>query len=596
MNRTSKIVVAIMGVVLLITPLSYFEYANRQSTEPAPVSLVLGPELKISSNSPLTNNTTITLQVTAIDPGVLEHKGYFMHTYPSAENASVLLLNTTLINQTSSLFLPAEFYHIVKQWKALYAGQPHVNLPSLQINAFKTVNDNGVLRVYSYYNNIPYNPYNMAEKQTSNLTVMRGLTNGTDVNVTGVNNVTFSNLNLSTGIYFSDRPVQEMAVQSPKYDLQALPESYTYYYYNTTSYKTYDSTQYVNTIYSSLPLMAVHMSNAVANGKSQIAFGAFIAFQSDSVNMNSVNAYNATSGQISTKMSTSPSYVHEANLSETSYSSEYNAIPLNLFSGQENLILRENQTTSYVGIGNVTYTFTHYNQYTDKYQNEYERICQIYPDGTQNCHTVFIKSTLVSRTYDGNGTIGAMSAVNTTNGQLVMSAGFLPMYAGNVLQKLIGTSNGTVYLSTSTPGNVVQASTVWADTYGYTNAKNIIGTASDALDTFSSAISLGLAIADMLSAEGIIGEPGEIADTIGLIGDTLGMTGTILGLFSSISFISGSNSATMSYSATDSIEIEPGSNYTATFYESYSPVTFNENGNTYSFYAPLNYLNVTGMS
>lgn len=595
MDRVAKILISVASAILLIAPIAYFENSANHPPTTNLNPLIVGPRIQISTDSGLNNNTTVTLEISVIAPHLMGNQGNFMNHYTT--NASILLLNTTLTNATQSFFLPGEFYSLADSWVALYKGQPAASFPSLQISAFKTADTNGTVSVYKYYNNLPYNPYSIKEMKTENLTIMNEVVNQTNVNIAGITSLTFANSNLSAKISFSKKPLQTIRLQNNSVASQAVePSTQTTSYYYTTSYKTYDTAQYVNTVYGSLPLMAVHLSNAVANGKSMLTFGAYIGFLSDTINMNSVNVYNSSAGEVSSVMSTSPSYAHDANISETSYLSTFGAYPLNIFPSRGNLSVRQNETTAYVGIGNVTYTFSHYNQYTDKYSNKYERICNIYPNGAENCHNVFISSTRVAHTYDGNGTIGAISAINTNNGDLTMVADYLPVFVNAVLHKTINASNGTVYMSASTPGNVVQAFTIWAETYGYSNANSVISTTANVLSTFSSAISLGLAIADALAAGGIIGEPGEIADTIGLIGDTIGMDATILGLFSSISFISGTKAATVSYSASDAIGIEPGSNYTARFYESYSPVTFNENGNSYSFYAPLNYLNVTGMS
>lgn len=177
----------------------------------------------------------------------------------------------------------------------------------------------------------------------------------------------------------------------------------------------------------------------------------------------------------------------------------------------------------------------------------------------------------------------------------------VPIEVNSVIHSLLeGSSNGSLTLNYTGTGSSYQASSVWAMTYGYSNAASIIKSEADALDVFSSSIELGLAVSDTIAAANGVdadaSEPAVIADSLSMIADTTSMVGDTLTLLSTISFVSGANAASMEYGF--SSYTSPGvvgSNYTLQYYESQYPITYTANGNTYSFYAPTDYLNATGI-
>ncbi|MBX8643982.1 MAG: hypothetical protein KIY12_04575, partial [Thermoplasmata archaeon] len=73
------------------------------------------------------------------------------------------------------------------------------------------------------------------------------------------------------------------------------------------------------------------------------------------------------------------------------------------------------------------------------------------------------------------------------------------------------------------------------------------------------------------------------------------LAATVLGQFSTISSVSGSTTITASWGFSN-FPFPPGSDYTMPFYESSSGVMLTlPNGNSYFFYAPEDYLNVTSI-
>jgi len=91
-------------------------------------------------------------------------------------------------------------------------------------------------------------------------------------------------------------------------------------------------------------------------------------------------------------------------------------------------------------------------------------------------------------------------------------------------------------------------------------------------------------------------EPSIVADSIGLIAQATGMAATVTGLFSTISFISETKTVSIgSGMANYQFPGVSGSNCTIAYCQNSTPITFNYGGRSYSFYAPLYYLNATSI-
>ena len=180
-----------------------------------------------------------------------------------------------------------------------------------------------------------------------------------------------------------------------------------------------------------------------------------------------------------------------------------------------------------------------------------------------------------------------------------MVAGFLDTEVNTVIQKVLESSySGNLTLDV---GRSISQSTVWDSYSGYSNSASVIKEAHDALAVFSASLGLGLAITDTLaalnSADADATEPSIVADSINLISQATGMAATVTGLFSTISFLAKSESATVSsFISNVPLGVYPGSNYTIAYYQSSTPITFNYDGNSYSFYAPVDYLNATSIA
>lgn len=72
-------------------------------------------------------------------------------------SVDVELLNTTIVNNGQTLFLSLIFLNLAKVWKSFLGDSSETN-PSLIIEATKTVDANGTVKIYTYFNNLLYEP------------------------------------------------------------------------------------------------------------------------------------------------------------------------------------------------------------------------------------------------------------------------------------------------------------------------------------------------------------------------------------------------------------------------------------------------------
>jgi hypothetical protein len=608
-----KIASVIAAITMISVPLAYIYTSTSNTSNPDSISF--GPRIIISypGNITGTNNTTVQVQVFSVVPRSVGMSS--RHVSLSGLNVSnnsyyVQLLNITLANNTTATFLSPVFNTIVLDWSRIFSGYSGTTMPALTIEATKTVISSNKTYLYDYYNNIPYNPESIKMVTLNgsyiNSTSYRGWFNNTEVPTGSYSYsvLNFPNLSFNQSLMFPD--IASDIFNNTIYNLgdgrsngnSILPDSSDIYY--TYPVDTVDQGVTTTSINGVLPFIAIHMGRGTANGASIVHLGAAVTVINDTLGINSAQIGISASGAITSQMSTNPSYEHVASLYTGTSVNEYPVYPLNLFSSSANSSVRQNQTTGYVGIQNVTYTFTHFNQYTNSYKNEYQKTCVIYEyiDGQPiyKCSTELLSSTLLSSVYDGNFTVGSITNINTTNG-IQLQSGFLPIEVNMVLQKLLeGSSNGTLVLNDSGSGTTLQASTVWAHTYAYTNGAQAIQDASNALKTFSTAIDLGLAVSDVLSAADVFDTtlPEIVSDSLELISQTLDMSASVLNLFSTISFVSGTKAVSIGYGVTNA-PAPTGSSYNMQLFESASPLSFIANGNSYQIYAPTDYLNATSI-
>jgi len=113
------------------------------------------------------------------------------------------------------------------------------------------------------------------------------------------------------------------------------------------------------------------------------------------------------------------------------------------------------------------------------------------------------------------------------------------------------------------------------------------------LSTF--AAGLGVALAFIILVAALNGPDGDASEPV-IVDAALGTLNTILALsiklltdFSSISFSTDSNFGANLYYI-ESLPFSSGYSYNLIDYQSLNLITFNGNGNTYSFYGPSNFI------
>ncbi|MCL4335379.1 MAG: hypothetical protein M1402_04710 [Candidatus Thermoplasmatota archaeon] len=625
-SRAIKIIAVLIAIVLIAT-VTFVIYDSRSpagKSNKVPKSASFGPKIDVSvgpvdsatsgdQNSGIVNNTSITLQIFSVVPSLFSGStgsASLINANISDNSYYVELLNTTLNSSRATVFLSPLFVNISREWNELFSKMEGRNYPSLSVDAYKTVIVNSTVQIYKYYNNIEYNP-EMVDVSTFN-NIQSGNTvpdlesyfNGTGLNLSDYSSISITDLSFTLNITFPDTPYQTLtnvtmssgkSDGSPFVTMTGSSGCITTYRWDNYS-STYDSVTGINTTEGYLPLLALHMGRATAESLSLISLGGTLTLLNNTIGINSAEPYVSSSGEVTTQMSTNPSFAVLANASVASSSKTAVAYPPTR-SGNQTII--QNRTTGFVAIDNATYTFTHFNQYTTYYHKYYEIII-CYRDGDIiYSHREILLKDITSTTLDGHGTIGGISYINSKGG-LKMAAGFLPVEVNMVIQKLLEKENA-VNLPLNVSGNTssYDSSTVWSYSYGYTDASNVIKSVSDALHVFSTSLALGLAISDTLAALNEFfdaAEPEIVDDSISMISEAIGMTADVLGLFSTISFVSGTYAAIVDQTFSNYPMYDyPGSNLQLSFYQSSTPLTFDYNGNVYSFYAPEDYGNSTAI-
>lgn len=633
MDHSSSTIIKVAAVlisVVLVATVTFVVYDSRSTSDNANHALKsasFGPRVDILVNSGnsvtsgaqnlviSSNNTTVSLQIFSIVPSLFSasiNSANLTGANISDNSYYVELLNTTLNSSREIEFLSPLFINISREWNEIFNKMKGKNYPSLSVDAYKTVLVNNTIQIYKYYNNIQYNP------ELTNLSTFNNIQdgnisssldsyfNGTGINLSEYSSISITDLSFTLNITFPDTPYQTLrnvTMSSEKNDgissFGPINESgsgciTTYGWDNYSS--TYDSVTGINTTRGYLPLIAVHMGRETAESLSGIAYSAALFLLNNTIGVNSAEPYVSSSGEVTTQMSTNPSFSVLANASVAESSGELAAYPPNKSLNQT---IIQNQTTGFVAIGNATYTFIHFNQYTTYYHKYYETIV-FYRDGDIYNHREILLNDVTSTTLDGHGTIGEISYINST-GDLKLTAGFLPVEVNMVIQKLLE-QKVAVSLPLNVSGNAssYESSTVWSYSYGYKDASNVIKSINNALHVFSTSLALGLAISDTLAALNEFfdaAEPEIVEDSIGMISEATGLTADILGLFSTISFVRGTYVASVS-SGIHNLPLpgESGSDLGVSFYQSPNLITLDYNGNVYSFYAPEDYVNATSFA
>lgn len=622
-------VLAVALAISVIAPVAYIHFSSNNSSDSGigttGSTLTVGPMLSVAtgnanlSSETGTGNTTLNLQIFSPLPPAASGRhitsntsnpfGYF------SRSSTVTLLNTTLNTTDPVLHLSSSFYRVAKDWQD-FLGKSAANVePTLTVEATKTILANGTIKIYRYYNNLPYSFSGLKTSTVSgfeaaNMSSLHTL----DLNLSSFSQVTFTNYSMNLDLGFTSSPSQVIhtnltptnenhptssipaTADSPA--LASCPPSVTTYY-NTSSastYKTITCSTYAVTV---LPLLLVHFSKNAEYGDSQILLELADILVNANVSFNSDDVYTSSGKAVTSSMSTVASYSTGPVSASTSISGG-KVNPLNMSSSRDNLSTRLNLTTEALGLGSVNITLEQYNQYTSTYTNEYRQVSTLKSDTGGRCiystTTTLLKSTQDSSTLDGNGTIAGIHSIGSNNGSLNLVGRYVPWEAVNALEQIFAINGTSTSISN---GGTINGSTVWRNSYGYTSSASVLSTVSTALNTFS--IELGLSMAligaesaanglDVDATEGAV--VGQIVSDIGL---AAGITATVLQNMGTINVVFSSNTESIMWGITDSLQYTPGSAYSIEYYSSDVPVTFGSHGNLYAFSAPENFLNITGI-
>ncbi len=623
---------AVIGALLVVAGLGLTGGLSTRThalAEPPKLPGDFGPRLELaisSGNGSLpTNNTTITVQIWSAVPSGFASGGMELQNISASRQQSNgfedRLFNWTDNGSSTSVpragFLSPNFDTLAGEWAALLGRDSGSNYPSVTVIGTESVRVGSNLSIYQYYNNLDYNPRDVPVVSVNsteyNSTAVEGWFNGTGIEPQNYSKLQLTDMELPLQLTFPRTPSEVIPLAngsagngiggagesgSGRCPYATTTASCTTTYYSTDPTVTTNTLVHTSFVNGTLPLIGVHIGRNADPGTSEISLWALVFVVNDSIELNSVQTTVSATGQTNSMMSTSPSFLYIANGTAAGSGSAFNANPTNITThsgGNKSTAL--NRTTAFAGIQGVEYSFQHYNQTSYNYHDIWEKYCCPGPTGIIICKTSLQSHTLTSVVH-GGFTDGAIVNINSTAG-LQVKASFEPIYVAWVVQALYSTSHHlNVNLTTSGSESSYQAAMLWANTTGYLSAANAYSQAASLLDTFSTSLGLALAVIEAQSAASALGfgadEPAMVAESLDLIATTTGLSANLLSTFSSISAVTGTNAGGSGYGLSD-VEVGTGSGYALQFFESANPITASFDGNSYSFEAPMNYLNATAI-
>lgn len=627
MNRNARIVISVLiAAAAVISTFGYFHFQQGnpgQDSAKLP-SIELGPKLSIgvynfSSNPSVENNTTIMVQVFGLFPQVVQGFREISVNLSSVNESNntdyVELLNTTFSTDSVTVFLSPMFLNVAYAWESVMSLGDR---PSLTLEATKSVYINGSIDVYTYYNNILYNPMSVfvqsLKTNGSNSQVASGWFSNTSLNVSDYSYVNYTAMAFNEYLTFPDHPSWvakgfEPHATGTQPSVKGKPvgagADYGSYYYNTTTYDTYTNITGTNSSSGYLPLLAVHLSNNTRFGLSEVSLFAVIQLEDTTIGIESNQVSWTSSGEVTSSLSVTPSYEHVANSSFETTGNSMVARPLNESERLgNNLSSSENMTTAYVAIENAIYTFIHFTVYSAEYTSEYLVVWHLKPiifDGkvyyVNYSSQSLVKSTLVNQVPVSNGSIGEISNIENVS-HLAVTSGWVPPLANKLMQALAERNpSQNLSLAAEGPGDSLSGGSIYSTASAYTNANQVIKDANLAMSLFTVGLTAGLAITDALAAVNGFDFDGEeaaiVAETMDLVGAEAALESSILSYFNTIGFVAESTSSSITDGITNAPFVGSGSNYRFVYYQSETPVTMSFDGNTYQFLAPMDYLNFT---
>ncbi len=577
-SKRSRVALSLAIVaILLSTTLVVIEHP--WSTEPSGTA-TFGPKIVLTLvNGSLFSssaNVTESIQLMGVNPyylgrdaspGSYNVTGAIGSPYVEVYNGSFFPKTE---NMNRSVLLNGSFLQVLTGWKSYFNSSGEANQSvSLETEASLSVLVNGNLTVYTYYNNIPFNPLKMNLERYNQVNVPGNWFRNTSVNPSSYSsiNLIHAEFNVTPSFDLSSPTFSTQLNNSSSNTPAASPYSPdriigicdpgTYYIANKTTIR-----------YGPDALNTVHI-NATYNGSvslNQLLISQSIANSTVELSMNSAETTLSSGGTYTSQMSTSPSWSGTGKFTDHGNTALWQAYPNNSYfpNGTRAGV---NNTTAIIYIANATYTVTHYNIWYI-WGNEYDRY----------------------QRYLGNATSMVVTAINSTNGNYLLKAYFEPIWFYYIYQNLSSGSN-KVSLGTLAGGQEIQGGQIWGYSTGYTNAASVYKTAAGAATVFQTSIELGFAIAEVLASVDVMDTdiPAVVADGIKAITTTIGFVKSVLADFASISFSTTSKFGSDLYGIRSSPSLNAYA-YTLIDYESPNPLSFTANGTTYEFTAPSNFI------
>ena len=592
LSHRQKMILAIASaMVMILVSFAGFEiYFSHGSGG----NIYVGPKINIALPGNLSStgnaNATEYIQIMGVNPSYFPSQNTSIATdYSLPSQGYVTLFNMTFFPKNGQKSFSGfmnfnKFFAIMKGWQRYYQNEgysPGTNGQevSLQVEATLSLLHNGNLSVYSYYNNIPFNPlsfsFSVEKVVTGPINSMHNLNQW--FNNTGMNPPSYSLLSYIP-YSFNLTPSYDMAKPTYVSSINASAQNYKAYAKespNLMATPCYTGTKYIitnrNVLHGPFPLISIH-DNATFNltyNPLYIASG--FANSEGTLCMTSDQTGVTAGGSITDQMSTNPSWGTNS-LFTNGGIAQWHAYPLNSeYVASNGTIMQRgiNETTAIVYISNATFTVTHYN---------------IYYSWKNSLGQYFDK-------YLGNTTSIALASIYSKVDSFALGYGYVPIEYYYILQNA---TNGEAKTSLGllAPGAAMQGGTIMEKTTGYSSGASEMTLVNSSL-TFAAGLGVALAFISLAAAlngaDGDASEPAIVNLALATLDSVLALSITLLTDFSSISFSTDSNFVANLYAITSGGSYS-GYSYNLMDYQSLNAITFNGNGNTYSFYGPSNFV------
>lgn len=662
-HKTVKVVFAIIAAVLIIAPVSYLIITSKHSVVPETHSLILGPEVMIqptllnsaayssvgSSGQASLNysNMTVSVQIYSIVPNIMKHKHFSSpsSTLPKSDYSDELLNKSFAIGTNPTFFLNSSFYNISNQWLSIVGNAPAK--VSMTVEASLSYVQGTKLILYTYYNNIAYDPHQNTVKyyEPFNESLVSNLS-ALNVSNLNVSNITMSStrFNLSVAFDLGD-PFETLnlsAINASQTNTSSMIQPENYYCHSGGSGGSTSSTlKHLSVLTGPLPLLSDYMNISKAakwplnSPYSVVDLGTSFSSGDITLSVNSSQADVTSSGSVTIQMSSVPSYDNTLPVIENL--SMWNAIPATVnLTSNASYPNDLNNTFGVIYFENATFTISVYDVYTyhwnkiicDNNGQQYiewqntsshsnETNIQVSNLKTTNGNKSGIAMSegnlshyiMTARSEDGyNDTISVShSNPQSVNLNIASSEYWMNLYGavGSLLNNIFNPSGNTSepitlgQLTTSGINKTRDAQQVWYSASGYSNLNNVLKNTQDQFDTFAAGLGVASAIIDLAAAADFMDDTTAaiVTSTIELIKSELELSAQILSDFNTIGFTSNTEIISSMIEITNYPEFDGGTTFNIFDYQSNLPMNAVIQGTQYTYYTPadliFSYINGT---